>query len=78
LGYQIEFFPTLVKDNDHLYRELAHITMTTGAKIINFALVKLLRTATEEVRERQREVQSWEGTLQLGFHPKASTKSLRH
>jgi len=33
-------------------------------RVINFALVKLLRTATEEkVRERQREAQSREGTL---------------
>jgi len=32
--------------------------------LINFALVKLLRTATEEkVRERQRRAQSREGTL---------------
>jgi len=45
--------------------------------IINFAVVKLLRTATEEkVRERQREAQSREGTFKK-IRACLSTKSFK-
>jgi len=50
--------------NSKLYVYCVSCVHRTQDSIINFALAKLLRTATEEkVRERQREAQRREGTL---------------
>ena len=86
LAYLISFPMPLYKQNHERRRTLTSESVQTvksaECSFINFALAKLLRTATEEkVREREKEAQSgkvhW-NTLQLGFHPKASTKSLWH